>query len=397
MRGAADRGARGRVRDDASAVSGPFARPFRRFVAIGARPATAAPAGIMQPPGGPVPAGFRAASVTFVSTREAFVLGTAPCRHAPCTSVARTLDRGVSWRELPAPVVPLGEPYTSTGPAAWGIRFATPEHGFVFGNGLWVTTDGGEHWPAVAYPGGAMLSLEITGHQVLAVTARHGPDGLTGWTLSRRALGGGPWTRITALASNSGAGGIATQAGVAAVVDGSSVLVTSNGGLTVTKHATPCPAAGSPFPVVTSVAAEAPHGLALLCTGQGYTGHTDKTVYVSGDLGATWKLAGHPGSAGDGGMIAASTPGHLTIATTSAVSWLYSSADNGKTWRTAVSYLDGGQGWNDLGFTTTRDGAVIHGHPAYAGHARTAAADGQRRADLARGHVLKSLTRTRWL
>ena len=148
-------------------------------------------------------------------------------------------------------------------------------------------------------------------------------------------------------------------------MDGSSVLVTSSGGLTVTKHATPCPAAGSPFPVVTSVAPEAPLGLALLCTGEGYTGHTDKTVYVSGDLGATWKLAGHPASAGDGGMIAASAPGHLTIATTSAASWLYSSADNGKTWRTVVTYLDGGQGWNDLGFTTTRDGVVIHGYPYY--------------------------------
>ncbi|MGD0606651.1 MAG: hypothetical protein ABSA53_24085 [Streptosporangiaceae bacterium] len=273
----------------------------------------------------------------------------------------------MSWRGLPAPVVPLGQPYTSTGPAVWGIRFATPEHGFVFGNGLWVTTDGGEHWSAVAYPGGAMLSLEIIDYQVMAVTARHGPAGLTGWTLSRRALGGGSWTPITALAGNSGAGGIAAQAGVAAVVDGSSVLVTSNGGLTVTKHATPCPAAGRPSPVVTSVAVQAPHGLALLCTGEGYTGHTDKTVYVSGDLGATWKLAGHPASAGDGGTIAASAPGQLTIATTSAASWLYYSADNGETWRTVVTYLDGGQGWNDLGFTTTRDGVVIHGYPAYEG------------------------------
>jgi BNR/Asp-box repeat protein len=343
-----------------SAASSPsVSRPASRA------PATAASAGVTQPSGGPVPAGFRAASVTFVSAREAFVLGTAPCQHAPCTSIARTLDRGVSWRGLPAPVVPLGEPYTSTGPVVWGIRFATPEHGFVFGNGLWVSTDGGEQWSAVAYPGGAVLSLEIVDHQVLAVTARHGLNGLTGWTLSRRALGGGPWIGITALAYDSGAGGIATQAGVAAVVDGSSVLVTSNGGLTVTKHATPCPAAGSPFPVVTSVAAQAPHGLALLCTGQGYTGHTDKTVYVSGDLGATWKLAGHPASAGDGGMIAASAPGQLTIASTSAASWLYYSADNGKTWRTVVTYLDGGQGWNDLGFTTTGDGVIIHGHPAY--------------------------------
>jgi hypothetical protein len=122
--------------------------------------------------------------------------------------------------------VPPGEPYTSAGPAVWGIRCATPEHGFVFGNGLWVTTDGGEHWPAVAYPGGAILSLEITDHQVLAVTARHGPAGLTRWTLSRRALGGGPWARITALADNSGAGGIAAQAGLALLCTGQGYTAT---------------------------------------------------------------------------------------------------------------------------------------------------------------------------
>ncbi len=143
----------------------------------------------------------------------------------------------------------LGEPDAGTGPALWGIRFATPEHGFVFGNGLWVTTSGGEHWSAVPYPGGAIMSLEIVGGQLLTVTARHGPDGLTVWTLLRRALVGGPCVRITALAVNpayvsvSGYGGLAAQAGVAAVLDDSSVLVTTNGGLTVTKHAAPCPAA----------------------------------------------------------------------------------------------------------------------------------------------------------
>ena len=324
-------------------------------------PAAAAPAGITRPSGGPVPVGFRAASVTFVSTREAFVLGTAPCQHAPCTSIARTRDRGVSWRGLPAPVVPLGEPGISSGFAVWGIRFATPEHGFVFGNGLWVTSDGGEHWSAAAYPGGSIISLEIIDGQVLAVTMRPGSAGKASWTLLRRPLTGGAWSRLVTQAS--AIGNIATQARVAAILDGTSVLVTGDGGLTITRHPLPCTA--SPFPVPASVAVQAPHGLALLCTGQGYTGHTDKTVYVSGDLGATWKLAGHPSSAGDGGVITASAPGHLTIATTSAASWLYYSADNGKTWRTVVTYLDGGQGWNDLGFTTTRDGLVIHGHPYY--------------------------------
>jgi hypothetical protein len=323
--------------------------------------ATAVPAGTTQPSGGPVPAGFSAASVTFVSTLEAFVLGTASCQHAPCTSIVRTRDRGVSWRGLPAPVVPLSEPGVSSGPGVWGIRFATPEHGFVFGNGLWVTSDGGEHWSAAAYPGGSIVSLQIIDRQVLAVTMRSGTAGRASWALLRRPLAGGAWTRIVTQAS--AIGSIATQARAAAIIDGTSVLVTANGGLTITRHALPCTA--SPFPVPTSVAVQAPSGLALLCTGQGYTGHTDKTVYVSGNLGATWKLAGHPSSAGDGGVIAAAAPGHLTIATASAGSWLYTSADNGKTWRTAVTYPDGGMGWNDLGFTTTLDGVIIHGHPYY--------------------------------
>src|SRR6266700_2653296 len=315
--------------------------------------ATAIPAGITLPSGGPVPAGFRAASVTFVSVRQACVLGTAPCKHAPCTSIVGTRDRGVSWRGLPAPVVPLGEPGV-TGPAVWGIRFATPQYGFVFGNGLWVTTDGGKHWSAAAYPGGSIVSLEIIDHQVLAVTMRRGIAGNASWALLRRPLARGAWTRLVAHAS--AIGSIATQARVAAMIDGTSVLVTGNGGLTITRHALPCTA--SPFPVPTSIAVQAPHGLALLCTGQGYTGHTDKTVYVSGNLGATWKLAGHPASAGDDGVIAAAAPGHLTIATTSAASWLYYSADNGRTWRIVVTYSDGGQGWNDLGFTTTRTSAT---------------------------------------
>jgi hypothetical protein len=39
---------------------------------------------------GRVPAGFAATSVTWVSPDEAFVLGTAPCAHAPCTGQGYT-------------------------------------------------------------------------------------------------------------------------------------------------------------------------------------------------------------------------------------------------------------------------------------------------------------------
>jgi hypothetical protein len=320
------------------------------------------------PPGGPVPAGFRATSVTFVSAREAFVLGTAPCSHAPCTSIVRTVDRGASWRGLPAPVVPLSAPGAA---GVWGIRFATPQHGFVFGDGLWETTDGGQHWTSAAYPGGSVLSLAAIDGQLLALTATCSAQGgcAQPGTLLRRPLAGGAWTQIARVRTSGTTDPtdmIATQAGVAAVLDGNDVAVTSNGGITITRHPTPCQT--TTLTQESSVAVIAPDGLALLCTGQGYTGHTVKTVYTSGNLGATWTKAGVPGSAGDGGTITAASPARLVIATASAASWLYYSGDGAGQWQTAVTEPDGGQGWADLGFTTASDGVVIHG-PASKGFA----------------------------
>lgn len=317
------------------------------------------------PPGGPVPAGFTATSVTFVSTQEAFVLGTAPCAHAPCTSIVRTLDRGASWRGLPAPVIPLSAP---GGTGVWGIRFATPEHGFVIGDGLWETTDGGQVWASAAYPGGSILSLAAIDGQVLALTATCSVQGgcAQPGTLWRRPLAGGAWSHVTQVRISGGGIDvtdlIATQAGVAAVLDGTDVVVTSNGGITTTRHVTPCTTAATTQE--SSVAVIAPDGLALLCTGQGFTGHTVKTVYTSGDLGATWVKVGMPGTAGDGGTIAAANASQLVIATASAASWLYYSGDGAAQWQTAVTELDGGQGWADLGFTTASDGVVIHGPAA---------------------------------
>ena len=128
-------------------------------------------------------------------------------------------------------------------------------------------------------------------------------------------------------------------------------------------------------------------GLALLCACQGFTGHTVKTVYTSGDLGATWVKTGVPGTAGDGGTIAAANPGRLVIATASAASWLYYSGDGAAQWQTVVTEPDGGQGWADLGFTTASDGAVIHG-PAARGFAGQLMLTQDARPDLAAGQLL---------
>jgi photosystem II stability/assembly factor-like uncharacterized protein len=329
-------------------------------------PATSAPAS-GQAAGGPVPGGFAATSVTFVSSQEAFVLGTAPCSHAPCTSIVRTLDRGATWVGLPAPVVPLGTAEGASGHAVWGIRFADPAHGFVFGNGLYETTDGGEHWAQAASPQGSILSLEVIDGQVLALTApcqAQSGCGQNG-TLLRRPLSGGSWQVVTQVSDPRL---IATQARVAAVLDGTSVIVTADGGLTYSTHATPCTSEG--VALATSVAVTGPDGLALLCAGQGAMGSVEKTVYVSADLGTHWTKAGLPARGGDPFAIAAATPAQLVVAAESGASWLYYSGNSASTWGTAYEAGDGGQGWNDLGFTTTSDGVVVHGPATQDGNAQ---------------------------
>jgi len=53
----------------------------------------------------------------------------------------------------------------------------------------------------------------------------------------------------------------------------------------ITRHVTPC--ATATITQASSVTVITPDGLALLCTGQGFTGHSVKTVYTSSNLGAT--------------------------------------------------------------------------------------------------------------
>ena len=125
----------------------------------------------------------------------------------------------------------------------------------------------------------------------------------------------------------------------------------------MTAHPIPCP----PPAQAPSVAVTSATGLALLCTGGGYTGHTIKRVYVSDDDGAHWTLAGQPSPDGDAGTLAATADGQLAIATESAASWLFYSGTGGAGWRIVSQQDDGGMGWADLGFTTATDGVVVYG------------------------------------
>jgi hypothetical protein len=310
---------------------------------------------------GPVPKGFVATSVTFTSADEAYVLGTAPCARKPCGSIVRTLNRGATWVGIPAPVVPIGGLQSSTGPAAWGIRFATGSHGFVFGDGLWETTDGGARWTKDKFPGDAIVDLEIVDGEVLAVTAPCTPGRCTAFSTSwyRRAVSGGSWHLVAHMTAYQAYeyDSITTYAGVAAILDGNIILVTTNGGRTVAKHAVACPA--SAIGGAAAVAVTGPKRLALECAGGAAAGSVPKTVYLSTDLGARWTKEGSPPRGGDPISIAGS-PGHLVVSAASGASFLYYST-NGVKWSSAYFAGDGGAGFADLGFTNASDGGVVHG------------------------------------
>ena len=102
-------------------------------VALAAATAQAAPA-------------FQPQSVTFVSLRQGWALGTA----GGSLALRETTDGGRSWTVRPVPHI--------AGRHALNVRFADPRDGWIFGGALlWSTHDGGRSWRRLVLHG---LGLE---------------------------------------------------------------------------------------------------------------------------------------------------------------------------------------------------------------------------------------------
>ena len=343
----------------------PLVRPTRSSASSTASsprsPATESSSTVAALAGGPVPSGTKATSVTFISPRTAFVLGTAPCSGAPCSVILRSRDRGHSWVGLPAPRESVS---TFLGTGLWGLRFANVRHGYAFGDGLWATADGGGSWHRGAAPGRIVLALAaVEDRELVAVAASCLPGEshcANGLTLYHRPIGAGRWTVVAGARTNLFGASIAVHGADVWVRTLSNLYVSRDGGASFRARPQPCYPSRPDYGMPVSVTDDGAH-IYLLCAGEGAAGSTAKYVFRADPAGLGWTLVGRPPRTGDGGDLSAGGDGALIITTASGASWLYRSTDGGRSWKTVLTENDGGAGWNDLGFTTATDGVVVHG------------------------------------
>ena len=321
----------------------------------------------------PVPVGFTAADLSFVSADRGWSLGTAPCSTPPCTSLLRTSDGGRHWSGGPAPVAPLlGEKIcTDERQCVRSVRFADTRHGYAFGGALLTTDDGGETWNR--QPGPYVDALEPSGGDVLRVVHRTDgcPPGCT-YSVQRAAVGSSRWATVTTptLAGN---GALLLRHGTAIYLllfknpaGGAGdahpqVVVSRDGGATWTEQKDPCgPSAPNSLDERDATyAATAPDGsLAVLCTQRG--AGAKSSVVVSADQGRTFGAPRELPAADRVLAVAASSASRLVVSAVRGSTFeLLLSEDGGATWR-AVASAPGGLAGRGvfLGFTTTRNGTA---------------------------------------
>ncbi len=102
--------------------------------------------------------------------------------------------------------------------------------------------------------------------------------------------------------------------------------------------------------------------VALLCVGDAGFSKATKHVFRSTDTAKTTSDAGTTPRLGIQSTLAATPEGTLAVTSVSSGSWLYRNT-GGQTWDTVLSKADGGSGWNDLLFTTDKNGFVVHSPP----------------------------------
>ncbi len=102
-------------------------------------------------PTAPLPVGFQPEHLTAISDTDFWLVGIDGCIGACPPVILHTVNGGKTFQAVPAPplVFLYGNPLTPGLPRVFDVRFANASDGWLFGDQLWATHDGGAHWRAI--------------------------------------------------------------------------------------------------------------------------------------------------------------------------------------------------------------------------------------------------------
>lgn len=330
-----------------------------------ALPATAAPA---VPAKASAPAKFKAASLNWLSASQGWLLGAAPCDKKTCTDVLVTSDGGTSWSLAGSIDAPLATNATPPDVGVNEIKPVTASVGWAYGPALFRTADGGKSWTSEPVPGHGhqVLALAHSASAVYAVVspcrefAQHcASKQLTLWRTA--SLTGKSWTRLPAGLPINDTASLSAYGKTVYVVDPGlpGHLLASTDGRHFDARRSPCEVSQE-VGLVQAVPTSASH-VDLLCAGNPGFSKATKTVYRSADTGKTTTSAGTTGVYGIEAELAASTSGNLLVGAWSDGTFMYLNDTHKTTWSMPLGLGDGGAGWNDLAFTSSKEAWAVYG------------------------------------
>jgi hypothetical protein len=147
---------------------------------------------------GPAWDGGRVMSMTATSTQTIVVLGalgdTGACKPPNCVRLAQSRDGGRTFSALSIPDDALaGGTGGQLRRSATNVRFGSVGDGWLYGDGLWATHDGGLSWHAISMSGG-VSSLAAAHGVVWALVSANGGNEQKLW---RSPVGSDSWTQVT--------------------------------------------------------------------------------------------------------------------------------------------------------------------------------------------------------
>jgi hypothetical protein len=186
--------------------------------------------------------GAQPVSLTATSTKTFVVLGYQKklCKQ-DCLRIVESHDGGATYDALPVPAdaTPQNSTEGGTKDSVGGIRFGSAVDGWLFGNGLWATHDGGQSWTRVTSTGyGPVLRLEAAAGTVWALVGGNNGDE----QLWSSPIGSDSWKRVAGI-SVTGPGDLSVQGKQVVVAGAQDSTTWSNVSGTFAKTASPCPGA----------------------------------------------------------------------------------------------------------------------------------------------------------